>query len=261
MPSAPQTLEQMFLEHLTKFSASDRPGKIIQANVEKMFSEVVEEVFEAGGEMKARVREAIRGALPANVQDLFELARYNDLLATTLKAQWASSGVTADVLRRAKKVVDEVLSEDLVPEFVSLRELLTAFIEENQESALDAGWLTPHITIREVPTLMPGTKMVHICFDAEPEGNYVKTMADIGQPVTSRPEGEMANRISIQISGVDERGNEYGEAYSACLEGQPVGRNFMITQKWEKLVAALYFGGGKLVIDCDAGQFSYSALH
>jgi hypothetical protein len=31
----------------------------------------------------------------------------------------------------------------------------------------------------------------------------------------------------------------------------------MIHSKWEKLTAALYFGGAQLIIDCDESDFSY----
>ena len=51
--------------------------------------------------------------------------------------------------------------------------------------------------------------------------------------------------------------HSYGELCTAKLGGRPMGRNFMINSKWEKLTAALYFGGAQLVIDCDENDFSY----
>lgn len=261
MSTASPTLEQMVLEHVSKFSKSTRPGELIAASMEKLFADAIQEVFAQDGELASAVRNAVKDALPANVSSLLDLPRYNDLLATALKAQWASSGVTNDLLRRSQTVIDEVLKEDIVPEFVSLSELIANFVEEHQDDALIGGWSAPLVSIREMNTAMSSGKMVHVCFDPEPEKSYLATQKQMGEEPVARSEFDMANRLSIRINGANALGHEFGEVYSAQLEGVPIGRNFMLYTKWEKLVAALYFGGAKLVIDCAETDFSYSILH
>lgn len=261
MNTASPTLEQMVLKHVAQFANSSRPGELIEASMEKMFAQAIEEVFASDGELALAVRQAVKDALPSNVSNLLDLPRYNDLLATALKAQWANSGVTSDVLRRSQTVIDDVLKSDIVPEYVSLSELISQFVEAHQEDAVTNGWAAPLVTIREMTAPMSKYKMIHICFDPQPEENYQDFQKQIGEPAAPRSEHDMANRISLQVSGVNSLGYEYGEVYSAQLEGTPIGRNFMLYTKWEKLVAAVYFGGAKLVVDCSDVDFNYGALH
>lgn len=250
-----QTIQSLMHDHVAAFSASDRPAEIISANVEKMFTEIIKDAFSSYSDMGKLVKEAIRQALPSNVENLFELARYNDLIATAMKAQWESSGVTGEMLRRSKAAIDDALKDDIVPESVNLSDLLSAFVEEHKERAADNQWERPHVTIRENDSnYISSIKHMHICFDPQPEerGSSSRYSSD-----NERSEWELANRISVSVKGTNEQGFEYGDVYSAKLEGKPIGRNFMIYKKWEKLTAALYFGGALLVIDCDESDFSY----
>lgn len=250
-----QTIQSLMHDHIARFSESERPAEIISANVEKMFTDIIKDAFSSYSDMGKLVKEAIKQALPSNVENLFELARYNDLIATAMKTQWESSGVTGEMLRRSQAAIDEALKDDIVPEFVNLSDLLNAFIEEHKERAADAQWERPHIAIRENENnYISSIKHMHICFDPQPEERSSSSRYSSDH---KRSEWELANRISVSVKGQNEQGYDFGEVYSAKLEGQPIGRNFMIYKKWEKLTAALYFGGAKLVIDCDEHDFSY----
>lgn len=249
-----QTIQSLMHDHIARFSASERPAEIISANVEKMFTEIIKDAFSSYSDMGKLVKEAIKQALPSNVENLFELARYNDLIATSMKAQWESTGVTGEMLRRSQAAIDEALKDDVLPEFVNLSDLLNAFIEEHKERATDEQWERPHITIREDDGSYSGAKYMHICFDPKPEDRSSSSRYSSDR---KRHEWELANRISINVKGQSDQGHDFGEVYSAQLEGKPIGRNFMIYKKWEKLTAALYFGGAKLVIDCDEHDFCY----
>lgn len=250
-----QTIQQLMHDHIAAFSASDRPAEIIASNVEKMFTEIIKDAFSSYSDMGKLVKEAIKQALPSNVENLFELSRYNDLIATAMKAQWESSGVTGEMLRRSKAAIDDALKDDIVPEFVNLSDLLNAFIEENKERAADERWERPHITIRENENNYSSIlRHMHICFDPQPEE---RSSSSRYSSDSKRSEWELANRMSVSIKGKNDQGHEFGDVYSAQLEGKPIGRNFMIYKKWEKLTAALYFGGAQLVIDCNEHDFSY----
>lgn len=250
-----QTLQSMLMDGVTRFTDGAKPAEIIDKHVESMFTDIIKDNFRSYSDMGKLVSQAIKDALPSNVSDLFELTRYNDLIATALKTQWESSGVTGEMLRRSQAAIDDALKDDIVPEFVNLSDLLNAFIEENKERATDEQWESPHITIREAENDYIGSsKHMHICFDPQPEERSSSSRYSSG---TKRTEWELANRISISVKGQNERGYDFGEVYSAKLDGAPIGRNFMIYKKWEKLTAALYFGGAKLVIDCAENDFSY----
>lgn len=250
-----KTIRALMHDHIAAFSASNRPAEIISANVEKMFADIIKDAFSSYSDMGKLVKEAIKQALPSNVEGLFELTRYNDLIATAMKAQWESSGVTGEMLRRSKAAIDEALKEDIVPAVVKLSDLLNAFIEDNKERATDERWERPHISIRESDnSYSSSVKHMHICFDPKPEELGTTARYSLSG---KRSEWELANRISVSIKGQDELGHDYGDVYSAQLDGSPIGRNFMIYSKWEKLTAALYFGGANLVIDCDEHDFSY----
>lgn len=250
-----QTLQSMLMEGVTRFTDSSKPAEIIDKHVESMFTDIIKDNFRSYSDMGKLVSQAIKDALPSNVSDLFQLTRYNDLIATALKTQWESSGVTGEMLRRSQDAIDEALKDDMVPEFVNLSDLLNSFIEENKERATDEQWENPHITIRENENNYSSSiKHMHICFDPQPEE---RSSSSRYFSSGKRTEFDMANRISISVKGQNEQGYDYGEVYSAKLDGEPIGRNFMIYKKWEKLTAALYFGGAKLVIDCDEHDFSY----
>ncbi len=55
------------------------------------------------GDFPNRVKEAIKGAMPANVSDFVDLAKYNSLVMSTLKTSWESSGVEDTVINQIQK--------------------------------------------------------------------------------------------------------------------------------------------------------------
>lgn len=247
-----KTLEEVLTEHVVAFSNSDRPGEIISTCVERLFTEVVKDVFSPHGSFSTTVRDEIAKALPSNIAQVIELPRYNDLVITALKDRWMDAGVTGDMMRRAEKAIDEVLHDDMIPEFISLEQLLDAFVEVHQEKAAEKGWHVPHVTITESDGIRQ--RYVHIMFDPEPETSY---RTRLGLHERPRSDFDYANRISVRITGHTDRGAEYGEVYSALLEGEPIGRHFGMTSKWKRQIAALYFGAAKLIIDCREGDHTY----
>lgn len=247
-----KTLEEVLTEHVIAFSESNRPGEIITASVERLFTDAIKEVFSPHSSFGNQVKQEIAKALPANIASVIELPRYNDLIMTALKERWDNAGATGDMLRRAEQAIDEVMHDDFIPEFVSLRNLLNSFVDVHQEKAAERGWHLPHITLMEGGGARART--MHVLFDAEPEIRYRERHS---LQERTRSELDYANRVSVRITGHSDRGFEIGEVYGAMLEGQPIGRNFSMTSKWQKLVASLYFGASKLIIDCREDEFSY----
>lgn len=240
-----QTLEQLLHSRISEFTASDRPKEIIDQHVEKMFTSVVDDAFRSYGDMGKAVKEALQAAMPGNVSDMMELTRYNNLIANAMKEKWEESGVEADMVRRTHEAIDEVISEMQMPELVSLRSLLEAFAKENAEEAMQEGWEAPRIDIDESDT----AGFVRIYFDKDPgESRY-----------SSRSAFSLANMIGIHNRN-DERidGHEVGEVYVAQVDNDIMGKKMGVwTSNWEKQMVALYYGGAKLIIDCDADDISY----
>jgi len=247
-----KTFEEVLTEQVIAFSESARPGEIITASVERLFTDVVKEVLSPHSSFGTRIKEEMANALPSNISNVMALPRYNDLIVTALKQHLSSAGVTGDLLRRAEQAIDEVLRDEVIPEFVSLTELLDAFIQVHQEKAAERGWFVPHITLMEGGSARART--IHVLFDAEPEIAYRERH---GLHERTRSEMDYSNSLSVRITGHTDRGFESGEVRAAMLEGQPIGRHFSMTTKWQKLVAALYFGASKLIIDCKEDDFTY----
>lgn len=253
--SQEQTLQQLLAERVSLFAASDKPKAMIDDHVEKMFKDVIADCFRSYGDMGKAVSAAIKSAMPANVEGMFELTRYNDLVATALREKWQASSVTGDLLRRAQEAFDEVMSKDAVPEFVSLRQLLEEFAESHKEAASEERWEGPRIDI-EVDDRF-GSKHIKVGFDPEPESSYRERRSFYSSHAEPRSRHQLKNYLAISVTGATDKGEPYGSVYHARLAGEPVGRNFCIHTRWEQLVAALYFGAAKLVIDCDADDISY----
>jgi len=246
------TLEAILVNQVQAFSESDRPAEIIGAHVEKLFTEVCREAFSAHGAFAANLKEELAKALPANLSKVADLPRYNDLIATALRDRWAEAGATGDLLRRAEAAINDILNTDFIPEVISLRSVLEAFVEVHQAKAADRGWHLPHVSIREGDGVK--ARYLHVFFDAEPESAFRERNALRERP---RSDMEYANRLVIRVTGQSDRGLEVGEVISALIEGEPIGRNFSIKSKWQKLVACLYFGASKLILDCPEDDVTY----
>ncbi|MFJ3487174.1 hypothetical protein ACIPL1_27710 [Pseudomonas sp. NPDC090202] len=255
--AAPQqpSLESLFTDRFKAFFASARPAEILDAGLERMLTDISKELFSCQGSFAGEVKKVISKALPGDLSSVIELPRYNDLIANAMKQRWAESGVTGDMLRRVNADIDEVLHYDAIPEFVSLTQLLESFIEVNQEKAAEKRWHVPHVLIREADGIGGRSRYIHVFFDAEPELAY-RTRMNLHE--STRTETEFANRISVQITGNSDRGFEYGKVITALIEGEPIGRNFNLARRWQKLMAAMYFGAAKLIIDCKESDFSYA---
>lgn len=254
--SQEQTLHQLLSERVATFAAGDRPREIVDQHVEKMFADIIGDCFRSYGDLGQKVRDSIKAALPANVDGMFELTRYNDLVATALRDKWESSGVAGDMVRRAQESIDEILKEDAIPSRVSLLRLLEQFADDHKEQACEGRWEAPRITI-ETNESSGRWKWVHIYFDEQPDDSYASERSFYSSRPKTRETHELKNRLMVLIEGTDENGHDVGRVCDARLDDQSIGRHFRIHGKRERLLAALYFGAADLVIDCDEDDISY----
>ncbi len=241
-----QTLEQLLHARISEFTASERPKEIIDQHVEKMFASVIEDAFRSYGDMGKAVKEAIQAAMPGNVSSMVELTRYNNLISNAMKEKWEQSGVANDMVRRAHEAIEEAVSELEVPEFVSLRKLLESFVEEYAEVAMENDWEAPRIEIEE-SDYVDGHYRIY--FDKDPgESRY-----------STRSVYQLSNMLAITTRDHEEQdGNPSGDVYAAMIDSNIMGKKMGVwTRPGEKQLVALYYGGAKLIIDCDADDFSY----
>lgn len=217
-----QTLEQLLHARISEFTASERPKEIIDQHVEKMFASVIEDAFRSYGDMGKAVKEAIKAAMPGNVDDMVELTRYNNLISNAMKEKWDQSDIASDMVRRAHEVIDETVSEMQVPEFVSLSALLEAFAELHAEDAMENGWNAPRIEIEESDIL---DGYYHIYFDKDPTESRFDT----------RSVYRLDNMLAVRTRGAEKHdGHEAGEVYAAQVDNDIMGKKMGVwASGWE----------------------------
>lgn len=262
MTTENQTLQQLLAERVTLFANGDRPREIIDKAVEAMFVDVIKDAFRSYGDLAKAVQEAIKAAMPANVGDVFELTKYNALIAESLKHRWHQAAVESTLLERATAAIDEVMSPEFIAGEVSLRALLEQFVEENKEEASREGWEHPEIRFRD--GTIGNSPYLHIHFDPKPEAEHRKERSAQAWSRTERGDHELAHALNIQIQGEREDGPDhfkrriqFGRVYSAKLDEKKVAVDMQIYSRWERMLASLYFGNATLLIDCDEDDFSY----
>lgn len=254
-----QTLQQLLAKRVTAYAESERPRELIDAGIDKMFKDVVDDAFRSYGDFGKAIKEAVSKALPANVSDMFELTRYNALVAESLRQRWQAAAVSETLMVKASAAIDEVLANDFVSGEVSLRQLIGAFVEDNKEKAAEENWERPEIRFEDGS--IGSTPYLHIYFDPEPEDSH---RADNSfRSRSSRNNYELKHALNVRIEGERETGDtwkrthQFGTVYSAKLDDKKIAVDMQIYSKWERMLASLYFGNATLVIDCDADDFSY----
>jgi hypothetical protein len=247
-----QTLEQLLTARVAEYAASDRPRELIDAGIDKMFKDVVDDAFRSYGDFAKAIKEAVKEALPANVSDMFELTRYNALVAEALRQRWGAAAVSETLMVKATAAIDEVLANDFVSGEVSLRKLLEEFIEHHKEQAAEERWSHPEIRFEDGS--IGSSEFLHIYFDEEPTEGHSRHRGNF----------ELKHALHLRIESDREikdrhwpRIEKLGSVYSAKLDEKKVAVDMKIHSKWERMLASLYFGNATLVIDCEPDDFSY----
>ena len=254
-----QTLQQLLAERVTAYAKSERPQELIDAGIDKLFKDVVDDAFRSYGDFGKAIKEAVSKALPANVHDMFELTRYNALVAEALRQRWQAAAVSETLMVKATAAIEEVLANDFVTGEVSLSDLLKAFVDEHKETAAEERWERPEIRFEDGS--IGTSQYLHIYFDPEPEDSH--RAGHSYRSISGRNNYELKHALNVQIQGERESGSTWkgkellGSVYSAKLDEKKIAVDMQIRSKWERMLASLYFGNATLVIDCDADDFSY----
>lgn len=248
-----QTLQELLTERVAEYANSHRPTELIDAGIDKMFKEVVEDAFRGYGDFGKAVKDAVKLALPANVSDMFELTRYNALVANALKQRWEQAALESTLTKNANKAIDEVLRSDFVSGEVSLRGLLNAFIEEHKERATEERWESPEIRFE----YSNNDTFLHIYFDPEPESEYRSSGLHSRH---GREKHSLSHSLSLHFKGglgKTTEGHQLGEPYAARLDNKRISTDLMIHTEWERMLASIYFGNALVSVDCEPDDFDY----
>ena len=249
MGNSTQTLQELLSERVSEFAASDRPREMIDAGIAKLFKEIVDEAFRSYGELGKGIKAAVAAALPSNISDSFELTRYNALIENALREQWLNSGIEADMLRRANEALTEAIEANEIPATVSLHALLESFVSDHKEQAIENRWEHPEVRFKESDC----GDGIHIFFDPTPESDSAARTISRRE----RNDYELKYALHLNYGQTPKDAYRVGCVYAAKLDGDPIGKAFSIHTEWERQIAALYFGRAKLIVDCDADDFSY----
>ncbi|MCO6556036.1 hypothetical protein [Gilliamella sp. BG6] len=243
-----KTLKDLLLEGVDRFNNSDKPASIIDEALEELFKNTIESAFGRYSDFGLAVKEAFKEALPANIQDVISLPKYNQLIVNSLQRQWISSNVEQNFVDKATKMLNNIINEYPIPEYIYLSDLLEAFVEEYAEEAMEKGWDRPDVRTNE-----SSCYYMHIYFDKIPKNESYSSYMD-------GSEYELDNnlacrRLDEKIKGkcgeYDDECYAY-EVYSAKIDGECIGKLIQPTNtKYQNLIIALYYGQSKLVFDCD----------
>lgn len=242
-----QTLEGLLHNRVSEFANSDKPAEIIDKHMERLFDDIISSQFRSFGDFGKTIQEAVKNALPGNISEDFELTRYNNLIVNALVEKWTDSEMPKQLVDRATEVLETTIQEMQIPEQIKLSDLLESFVETHAEEALQEGWEQPHIVFEE-SSVVSGFFMIF--FDKQPESG------DTFRSSKYSLDNQLHVRLDEGQSLTDPE--PVGRVFAATVDGDLMGREQGVwTSKYERLMVALYYGGARLVVDCDEDGFSY----
>lgn len=249
-------LAQNIAEQCKQFEESQEYRDMITGAVKKLYSSALDDVFR-WGDFPNRVKEAIKNAMPNDVSEFVDLAKYNALMINTLKTTWAESGIENQAVKQIQELTLKSVENLEIPEFVLMSNLLEAFIEENADSAAEENWEKPNVLIRESDAV---PEYWDIAFEAEPESN--------DRYSSSKKYGfQFKNCLDIRAIYSDRKEKEFKmhgeykcyELYAGKVDGDIFGKKIISpNSKFKELMCALFYGNAYLVWDdCNPEDLYY----
>lgn len=255
MSTDKKTLQDLLSERVALFCASEKPVDLIDTAIEKLMKDLMENAFRSYGDFADKMKDAIKAALPANVQDFIQLEKYNAIIAETLRKRWIEAAQDSSLVDNANKVIDQVLSHDgLIDKEIKLSKLIELFISEHKEQASEGHWEAPEFRIQK-----GDDGFIHLYFDPQPEESWRQDGYNRG----SRSDYQLMHALHMRIEETIEpdqswkRAEHKGHVYSAKLDDKKISLDLNLYHQWEKLLAALYFGNAILHVDCDPEDITY----
>ena len=244
-------LAQNIAEQCKQFEESQEYKDMITNAVKKLYSNALDDVFR-WGDFPDRVKAAIKEAMPTDVSNFVDLAKYNTLMMNTLKTTWEESGIQDSAVEQVQKATLKVISDMEVPHFVMLSDLLNAFIECNESEAAENNWEKPYVLCKESTVV---SEYWEIAFEEEPPLTYSHSFSS-----SKRKTHGFEFKNCLNISALYENknnkvfklhdGHKCYELYAGKVDDDILGKTVVKPHShYKKLICALYFGNAYLVWD------------
>lgn len=227
-----------------QYQQSEAYQKLITTHIEKLVGDALNSVLGWGGDYRKQLETALKEAMPNNISSMVDLAKYNTLLAQSLQTTWADNALPEQVVKQAKKVVLEFTEKFNIPQYVTMSELIKAFIDENADEAAQEGWDRPHTFFEW------GENDRYFSFgieDHKEEGSRYSSSRDKNHAF------QFNNNIYLSPTGREHEGHATYTVYSGRLGDTPLGNSNIkkFYSDFDKLVACMYYGGTELVLDTE----------
>lgn len=238
---------------LQDFQQSDAYRELITQHIKKMISDSLDEVFGWRGEYRKQFQQILKDAMPANIDNAVDLAKYNHLFFESLKNEWADNALPTQVVTKAKNIVQCFAEDFVIPEYVTMSKFIETFIECHSEDAAQECVEKPNILFKwENRSSVSQYFGIGIEFKEKSSSfsSYKHDRSEVYQ---------FENNFFFSKRDGQVDGNDVYELFSGRL-GKPLGSNDFqqFHGDFDKLVACFYYGGTRLVLDTeDVEDFYY----
>ena len=237
------------------YQQSDAYRELITKHIEKMVSDSIDHVFGWGGDYRKQLEDALKAAMPKDITKMVDLAKYNTLFAQSLQTTWADNALPDQVVKQAQKVVLEFTDKFKIPEYVTMTELIEAFISENEDTAAQEGWDRPHTFFKWHEERFDGGRSFSLGIeDHKQESSRYSSTKEKDHAF------QFERNIYLSPTGEEHNGHDTYAVFSGRLGDTPLGNSKIkaFYSDFDKLVACMYYGGTKLVLDTeDVDDFYY----
>lgn len=235
-----------------KYQESDAYQQLITKHIEKMVSDSLNQVFGWNGAYRQQFEALLTEAMPKNLEDMVDLAKYHTLFTQSLEATWESNALPTQVVKTAQETVLKFTDNFQIPEYVRMSELIEAFVSDHEEEAQRERWECPLILFNREDRKF--NEFIEIGIDSHKEESSIYRVSKSKDSAFS-----FDNNLYLTREGKDHEGHPVFKLYSGRLENQQLGvRVARFYSDFERLVACMYFGGSLLVLDTeDFDDFTY----
>lgn len=246
-------LSTLLTQRCVEFSNSPKAVEIIDKGIEKLFGNLIDDAFGSYSDFGKVMKNAMKAALPTNVENIIELERYNSLITRLMREKWETAGIESGIVKKMDEMITEFTSEGVIPKFIKASDLWAAFVEDNSERASEERWDCPQSLIED-----DHDGFIYVGLHAEPAGGYKTEVSKAYNCDVYL--GFRAERVdgwrSAQI--LHDECPVY-ELFSGSLEHNKIlgKRIIKAYSRFEKLVLALYHGGSLLVWDSAPDDLYY----
>lgn len=238
---------------LKAFEQSDAYKDLIQSKIKKLIEEALDEAIGWRSDFNKQIKAAIQKAMPANIENAIDLTLYNTLLVQEIKNTWEANAISSHASEKAKEVVLDFIKGYTVPKYITMTQLIETFIEMNEDDAAQNQWERPHIFFERM-----GNSYTSYGFGIEDHKEEYSSYSSRSEKTSAH---QFENNLYISPNeGETHDGHPVYRVFSGRLGDTPLGNGEIkkFYSKFDRLIAYIYYGGSKLVLDTtDFDDFSY----